>query len=343
MVLLNGVAFGNEQYKNGETIFRTEKSLVEDRVADIRVKFGEAGDIFRICMAVEYAKEYANIRDIKVEVSNFYMVDRLDAFLSLLYQLGLKEKQVSVHKAYNYSYNTRIKEEKTEELRFSGDASIAEFLLNKISSTDRGAVMYYLPYGRMDRVVADKIFAFKYFANIINSFNFYGVYTCDTHNDTSLLINRLTVMTIYDVLERVLHNCKPDVICYPDSGAYNKYSTYLEDLLDEFGVTSIYAIKLRDSVEHENIVRYSLNKGDIDLTGKKVLIVDDICSTGGTIIKAALALKENGAKEIEVYATHCENSVFNGPLFTTNLISKIHTTNSLDRDRDCSMIEVYNI
>ena len=41
-----------------------------------------------------------------------------------------------------------------------------------------------------------------------------------------------------------------------------------------------------------------------DVKGKTCIIVDDIIDSGGTIVKAAKALKERGAKEVYVYITH---------------------------------------
>lgn len=43
---------------------------------------------------------------------------------------------------------------------------------------------------------------------------------------------------------------------------------------------------------------------DIDVVGKNVLIVDDIISTGGTMVKAANLLRARGAEKIFVAATH---------------------------------------
>ena len=41
-----------------------------------------------------------------------------------------------------------------------------------------------------------------------------------------------------------------------------------------------------------------------DVEGKTCLIVDDIIDSGGTIVNAAKALKDRGAKEVYVYITH---------------------------------------
>ena len=41
-----------------------------------------------------------------------------------------------------------------------------------------------------------------------------------------------------------------------------------------------------------------------DVKGKTCIVVDDIIDSGGTIVNAAKALKERGAKEVYVYITH---------------------------------------
>ena len=68
---------------------------------------------------------------------------------------------------------------------------------------------------------------------------------------------------------------------------------------------------------------------DTDLTGKKVLIVDDICSAGGTFKFSAIKLKELGATDVALYVSHCEDNIQNGDLLKTDLISKIYTTDTI--------------
>ena len=41
-----------------------------------------------------------------------------------------------------------------------------------------------------------------------------------------------------------------------------------------------------------------------DVKGKTCIVVDDIIDSGGTIVNAAKALKQRGAKEVYVYVTH---------------------------------------
>ena len=65
------------------------------------------------------------------------------------------------------------------------------------------------------------------------------------------------------------------------------------------------------------------------IKGKNVLIVDDICSRGGTFYHSAKALKEAGAARISLYVTHLEKTVLDGELFTSGLIEAIYTTDSI--------------
>nr|VXZ83459.1 Ribose-phosphate pyrophosphokinase [Klebsiella pneumoniae] len=54
-----------------------------------------------------------------------------------------------------------------------------------------------------------------------------------------------------------------------------------------------------------------------DVAGRDCVMVDDMIDTGGTLCKAAEALKERGAKRVFAYATH--------PIFSGNAIQNIKT------------------
>jgi ribose-phosphate pyrophosphokinase len=49
-----------------------------------------------------------------------------------------------------------------------------------------------------------------------------------------------------------------------------------------------------------------------DVEGKDVVLVDDICDTGGTLTKAADMMKEHGANSVRAVCTH---AVLSGPAY----------------------------
>ena len=183
--------------------------------------------------------------------------------------------------------------------------------------------MPYLPNARQDRVkYSEDVFTLKYFAKIINSLQFDSVAIFDPHSTVGeALFDRLVVIRPTQNIETVKTDCKANMIFYPDEGAMKRYSSYAE-------MPFAFGIKKRDwktgKIEGLDVC------GDIkQIKGKDILIIDDICSKGGTFYHSAKKLKELGAKDIYLYISHCENTIFEGELLKPDLIKNIYTTNSI--------------
>lgn len=59
------------------------------------------------------------------------------------------------------------------------------------------------------------------------------------------------------------------------------------------------------ALKKKRITSYEVEvEGDADVSGKNVLVLDDIITTGGTVTKAIRLLRERGAKKIAVACTH---------------------------------------
>jgi ribose-phosphate pyrophosphokinase len=83
--------------------------------------------------------------------------------------------------------------------------------------------------------------------------------------------------------------------------------------------------------------------GSVDkIKDSNILIIDDICSRGGTFYHSAKKLKELGAKKIYLYITHCENTILEGELLTSGLIERVYTTNSIFT-KEHEKIEVFKL
>ena len=201
--------------------------------------------------------------------------------------------------------------------------------------------MPYIPNARQDRVkTSEDVFTLKYFANVINSLGFKSVTVLDPHSSVSeALIDRIVIQKpqklIEDVIDQIaeVEGEKP-FIFYPDEGAGKRYSEMVP-------LPYAFGIKKRDwktgQIQGLDVA------GDVDhIAGKNVLIVDDICSRGGTFYFSAKKLKELEAKNIYLYITHCENTILEGEILTSGLIKKVFTTNSIFT-KEHKMIEIVRL
>ena len=186
-------------------------------------------------------------------------------------------------------------------------------------------VMPYIPNARQDRVKTDAdVFTLKYFAELINSLHFASVTVLDPHSAVSEgLIDCLVVRTAAENIGKVLREigCEDILLFFPDEGAMKRYS----DMTDR---PFVYGMKKRDWETHEISDMKILGATDL-LPGKTVLMVDDICSSGKTLLYAAELLKANGAGRIYLYVSHCENTVLQSELLTKDIVERVFTTDSV--------------
>ena len=190
-------------------------------------------------------------------------------------------------------------------------------------------LMPYLPNARMDRHVrANEVFTLKYFASVINSLNFASVEILDPHSYVGeALFNNLIVVQPRVFIDMTINKITDNNLCvfFPDNGAYKRYS----DMVKGIKVKDVfYGLKNRDWDSGE-ILGLDVIGDKEKLKGKNVLIIDDICSRGGTFYHSAKKLKELGADKIYLYVSHCENTILEGDLLNGDLIEKVFTTNSI--------------
>lgn len=197
-------------------------------------------------------------------------------------------------------------------------------LKNKLGNCNVMLYMPYCPHARMDRVKhPNDVFTLKSFAGIINSLNFSKVVVYDAHSNVSLaLIDRIENRDNTPFVESAISKINdPDLIMYyPDEGAMKRYS-------EQFNRPYSFGMKKRDWATGTINGIDVINKEAV--RGKNVLIVDDICSRGGTFFHSAKALKAEGAENIYLFITHCETTILEGELIKSGLVEHIFTTDSL--------------
>lgn len=116
---------------------------------------------------------------------------------------------------------------------------------------------------------------------------------------------------------------KPDFILSPDKGAIERASQVAQLIDCEFS----YLEKTR--IDAHTIVHKAKN---LDVSGKVVAIVDDMIATGGTICRAADALRSQGATEVHAA---CSHGLFTGGAIRrlTQFVDGVHATGSLANPR----------
>lgn len=207
---------------------------------------------------------------------------------------------------------------------------LRDFIERIIPHANVELTIYYMVYSRMDRSEENMAFTLQSIAKMINAMDFSKVSIFDAHSDVSLaIIDRavkahskfnpsieLPDVFIAKVKELMHFDEDKDMILYPDLGAAKR-----SHLKDKHVLVGSKKRNFADGkIESFEIM------GDI-VEGGRVLIIDDLCSFGGTAIKATEVLNNLGIHDVHFYISHCEDSAYKKALF--DHITTLYTTDSL--------------
>lgn len=218
------------------------------------------------------------------------------------------------------------------------------FLKNYLDSlqVDLDLIIYYMPYSRMDRSENGSAFILKYVSNFINSLYFNTVAVIEPHSDvTSALLNNCkvdfpSVKIFHEVEDRIRFDKDLDYVYYPDVTANKKYSGKIGK-----GYKELIGLKKRD-FETGNILGLDII-GEVNKSGFKVIMIDDLSSKGTTFFKGAEKLRELGASEIYLIVGHCEDTIYEGDVLKSDLINKVFTTQTILNNISSDKIKIFPI
>ena len=120
------------------------------------------------------------------------------------------------------------------------------------------------------------------------------------------------------------------VVVSPDAGGVPRAETFAKRLKSTLAVI----IKRRPEPDVSEVTHIV---GDVQ--GKVAVVVDDMISTGGTLVKAAEALRKRGATDVYTLATH---GIFAGDAiaqFERSEINRVIVTNTIPRTIESPKIE----
>lgn len=216
------------------------------------------------------------------------------------------------------------------EFKYTTDADLITLMFVK-KRIDEFAVpctlfVWYMPYSRMDRKIDGDLFTLQYVASFINWLNFKKVVVMEPHSEKTMkLLERATA--IYPVkdwlpaVQKEIGFTEKDHVVFPDKGAAARYA--------DSGYANICIMEKKRNPITGNIEDMRLKEGKVN-PGSKCIIIDDLCSKGGTFAWAASILKSLGASEVYLIVSHCEETIFNGKLLTEDSpISKVYASTSI--------------
>jgi len=199
--------------------------------------------------------------------------------------------------------------------------------LRRSSAKNITAVIPYFGYARQDRkVVPRTAISAKLVSNLITKAGADRVVTVDLHAGQIQGFFDIPVDNLFGTPIFARHAKKnikdKNIICVaPDVGGVER-ARALGKLLD-IGLAIID--KRRPTPGKSKVMNIIGNVKD-----KTCIMVDDIIDSGGTIVNAAKALKDRGAKDVYVYVTH---GVLSGEAIQKikkSLIKKLVITDSID-------------
>jgi ribose-phosphate pyrophosphokinase len=191
-------------------------------------------------------------------------------------------------------------------------ANILELLIlldaaKRASAARVTAVVPYYGYGRQDRKDQPRVsIAAKLMANLITAAGADRLLGVDFHQHQiqgffDIPVDHLYAAPVFMEWYRDKDLAGDAVLIAPDVGAAKMTRGYAKRL----GVDMAVIDKRRPGPNVAEVVNVV---GDVE--GKRCLIADDMIDTAGTTVGAVQALRERGAKQIYVLATH---ALFSGP------------------------------
>ncbi len=175
------------------------------------------------------------------------------------------------------------------------------------------AVIPYFGYARQDRKVEPRVpISSKVMANIIQATGADRVLTMELHAEQIQGFFDIPVDNLYSKPVAIDYikglQIKDAVMVSPDSGGAERARSYAKNIYAGLAI-----IDKRRPEPNVAEVQYVIG----DVKGKNCILVDDMVDTGGSISKAAGALREQGANDVYCLFTH--------PVLSGDAISKMES------------------
>ncbi|HCM16276.1 MAG: ribose-phosphate pyrophosphokinase [Candidatus Cloacimonadales bacterium] len=211
--------------------------------------------------------------------------------------------------------------------------------LKRASAQRINCVIPYYAYARSDKKDQPRVpITAKLVADLITVAGADRVVTVDLHADQiqgffNIPVDHLYAIPSFARYFKSIMQMEDIVVVSPDSGGANRARALAKRLNCGLAIGDKRRSGNNDQTELLNIIG--------DVAGKTAILYDDIIDTGGSLIKVAKALQEQGAKKIFAACTHGVLSGKAISLIETSPIEKLFVTNTIkldERKRSCQKI-----
>lgn len=208
------------------------------------------------------------------------------------------------------------------------------------SASEITAIVPYYGYARQDRKARPREpISARVFAMALESLGATRLVTMDLHNDAivgffhtaivdNLYARRVFVPHFREVFKEVIER-DDFIVVSPDAGGVARAQSYAKRLMKRADLAIIH----KEREIPQQVARMKLIGNVKD---KIALIPDDMIATGGTLVKAAQMLIDDGAREVYACATHAVLSGDANTLLDESPIKKLFITDTITTDRPLS-------
>jgi len=194
-------------------------------------------------------------------------------------------------------------------------------------------ILPFFPYQRSDKKDQSRgPIGAKVMVEMIEHRGATGVITFDLHADQiqgffNIPVTHLEGKNVFDEYITSIYN-ENTILCGPDAGS-GKRVKRMKDQLAKYHDISINYVMLDKTRKQANVIDEMVIIGDV--TGKDVIILDDMVDTAGTLCKAAEVIMEAGANSVRAIISH---GVLSGPALgriEKSVLTELVISDSLDQ------------
>jgi ribose-phosphate pyrophosphokinase len=197
-------------------------------------------------------------------------------------------------------------------------------------------ILPYFPYARQDKKDQKRgPIGAKVIVEMLEHRGATGVITFDLHADQiqgffNIPVTHLEGKNIFDSYIASIYN-EDTILCGPDAGS-GKRVKRMKDQLSKYHDINLNYVMLDKTRKQANVIDEMIIIGDV--TGKDVIILDDMVDTAGTLCKAAEVIMEAGAKSVRAIISH---GICSGPALgriEKSVLTELVISNSLKKPVD---------